>query len=187
MRILDVKSNRSMPTDSRVLDEMHLAPTERVALFIDGAELHAMSRALGFEIDFTRLLDLFRRKGRLVRANYYTVLIDNDPLRPLVDWLDYNGFATVTKHTKESRSFARPTMHMELAVDAMLLAESLDHIVIVSGHADLHSLIAMLQGQGKRVSVLSTLASRPPMIADELRRQADQFIDLKDLENEIRR
>jgi uncharacterized LabA/DUF88 family protein len=170
------------------------APTERVGLFIDGAELHATAKALGFDIDFKRLLALFRRSARLIRAHYYTLLPDGDTrdqVHQLVDWLEYNGFTTVTKRVRDNRSSDRQTtssrMHIELAVDAMQLADGLDHMVIMSGHGDFRSLVAMLQGQGKRVSVLSTLSTRPAMIADELRRQADHFIDLADLEDEIRR
>lgn len=173
---------------------MLFAQSERVGLFIDGAELHATAKALGFGIDFKRLLDLFRRSARLVRAHYYTLLLDDDthdPVRQLTDWLEYNGFTIVTKRIKDNRSFDRHTttsrMHIELAVDAMQLAGGLDHIAIMSGHGDFRSLVEMLQDQGKRVSVLSTLSTRPPMVADELRRQADHFIDLADLEGEIRR
>ena len=174
---------------------MHFYPTERVALFIDGANLYATAKSLGFDIDYKRLLALFGSKGQLVRALYYTALAEEQEyssIRPLIDWLDYNGYTMVTKPTKEftdatGRRKIKGNMDIELAVDAMQLADGLDHIVIMSGHGDFRSLVAMLQGQGKRVSVLSSLTTRPVMIADELRRQADHFIDLADLESEIRR
>jgi len=169
---------------------MDFSPTERVALFIDGANLYAMTKSLGFDIDYKRLLLLFRQKGQLVRALYYTAIIEEQEyssLRPLIDWLDYNGFTVVTKPTKEftdasGRRKLKGNMDVEIAVDAMQLAKTLDHIVLFSGDGDFRSLVAALQQTGKRVSVVSTLKSQPPMIADELRRQADQFIDLVDLE-----
>jgi uncharacterized LabA/DUF88 family protein len=172
---------------------MHFYPSERVALFIDGANLYATAKSLAFDIDYKRLLTMFRSKSQLVRALYYTALAEEQEyssIRPLIDWLDYNGFTMVTKPTKEftdatGRRKVKGNMDIELAVDAMRLADSLDHIVIFSGDGDFRSLVAALQQKGKRVSVISTLQTQPPMVADELRRQADQFIDLADLESLI--
>ena len=140
---------------------MHFYPTERIALFIDGANLYATAKSLGFDIDYKRLLGLFRQKGQLVRALYYTALPEEQEyssIRPLIDWLDYNGFSMVTKPTKEftdatGRRKVKGNMDIELAVDAMRLADSLDHIVIFSGDGDFRSLVAALQQKGKRVSV----------------------------------
>ena len=174
---------------------MDFYPTERIALFIDGANLYAAAKSLAFDIDYKRLLALFRSKGQLVRALYYTALVEDQEyssIRPLVDWLDYNGYTMVTKPTKEfidaaGRKKIKGNMDIELAVDAMELADHLDHIVLFSGDGDFRSLVEALQHKGKRVSVVSTLATNPPMVADELRRQADQFIDLANLQQEIGR
>jgi uncharacterized LabA/DUF88 family protein len=174
---------------------MYFATNERIALFVDGANLHGTAKSLGFDIDFKRLLALFRQKGVLVRALYYTAIAEDQEyssIRPLIDWLDYNGFTMVTKPTKEftdasGRRKVKGNMDIELAVDAMRLADALDHIVLFSGDGDFRSLVAALQQAGKRVSVVSTLQTQPPMVADELRRQADQFIDLADLEQQIGR
>jgi uncharacterized LabA/DUF88 family protein len=172
---------------------MHFYPNERVALFIDGANLYATAKSLGFDIDYKRLLGFFRQKGHLVRALYYTALAEEQEyssIRPLIDWLDYNGYTMVTKPTKEftdstGRRKIKGNMDIELAVDAMRLADSLDHIVLFSGDGDFRSLVASLQQRGRRVTVVSTLQTQPPMVADELRRQADQFVDLADLEQLI--
>ena len=174
---------------------MDFYPNERVALFIDGANLYATAKALGFDIDYKRLLVHFRGHGQLVRALYYTALVDDQEyssIRPLIDWLDYNGYTMVTKPTKEftdatGRRKLKGNMDIELAVDAMELSEYLDHIVLFSGDGDFRSLVEALQHKGKRVSVVSTLTTTPPMVADELRRQADQFIDLAYLQDEIGR
>jgi uncharacterized LabA/DUF88 family protein len=174
---------------------MNFYPTERVALFIDGANLYATAKALTIDIDYKRLLALFRSKGQLVRALYYTALAEDQEyssIRPLIDWLDYNGYTMVTKPTKEfvdaaGRRKIKGNMDIELAVDAMELSEYLDHVVLFSGDGDFRSLVEALQHKGKRVSVVSTLTTTPPMIADELRRQADQFIDLAHLQAEIGR
>jgi uncharacterized LabA/DUF88 family protein len=174
---------------------MNFYPTERIALFIDGANLYATAKSLAFDIDYKRLLALFRTKGQLVRALYYTALVEDQEyssIRPLIDWLDYNGYTMVTKPTKEfidaaGRKKIKGNMDIELAVDAMELADHLDHIVLFSGDGDFRSLVEALQHKGKRVSVVSTLVTNPPMVADELRRQADQFIDLAGLQEEIGR
>jgi uncharacterized LabA/DUF88 family protein len=174
---------------------MHFYQGERVALFIDGANLYATSKSLGFDVDYKRLLALFRQKAHLVRALYYTALSEDQEyssIRPLIDWLDYNGFTMVTKPTKEftdasGRRKIKGNMDIELAVDAMRLSDTLDHIVLFSGDGDFRGLVAALQQKGKRVSVVSTLQTQPAMVADELRRQADQFIDLADLEQLIGR
>jgi uncharacterized LabA/DUF88 family protein len=174
---------------------MHFYQNERIGLFIDGANLYATAKSLGFDIDYKRLLVLFRQKGVLVRALYYTAIAEDQEyssIRPLIDWLDYNGFTMVTKPTKEftdasGRRKIKGNMDIELSVDAMRLAESLDHIVLFSGDGDFRSLVAALQQMGKRVSVVSTLQTQPPMVADELRRQADIFVDLADLEQLIGR
>jgi uncharacterized LabA/DUF88 family protein len=170
-------------------------PQERIAIFIDGANLYAAARGLGFDIDYKRLLDLFASKGRLMRAFYYTALIEDQeysPLRPLVDWLDYNGYTMVTKPTKEytdamGRRKIKGNMDIELAIDMLDMAQYLDHAVLFSGDGDFRRLVEAVQRRGVRVSVVSTLRSQPPMVADDLRRQADTFIELQDLAPQIMR
>ena len=172
---------------------MKFYPAERTALFVDGSNLYATAKALSFEIDYSRLLNLFRSRCQLVRALYYTVIAEEQEyssVRPLVDWLDYNGFTVITKPIKEygeanGRRKIKGSMDIELAVDAMELAEYLDHIILFTGDGDFRCLVEALQHKGKRVSVVSTLETQPSMIADELRRQSDQFIELASLESQI--
>ncbi|MEM7619617.1 MAG: NYN domain-containing protein [Pseudomonadota bacterium] len=174
---------------------MNFYQSERIGLFIDGANLYATAKSLGFDIDYKNLLKSFRKQGRLVRAYYYTALAEDQEyssLRPLIDWLDYNGYTMVTKPTKEftdtsGRRKIKGNMDIELAVDAMELSDHLDHIVLFSGDGDFRSLVEALQHKGKRVSVVSSLRTQPPMIADELRRQADSFIEICDLKEIVTR
>ncbi len=164
-------------------------------MFIDGSNLYSTARALGFDIDYKNLLEFFSAQGRLVRAFYYTALLDDQeysPIRPLVDWLDYNGYTLVTKPTKEftdtlGRRKIKGNMDIELAIDMMEIAEKVDHVVLFSGDGDFRRLIEAVQRRAVRASVVSTLRSSPPMVADELRRQADAFIDLHDLMPHIAR
>lgn len=168
---------------------------ERLALFIDGSNLYAAAKALGFDIDYKKLRAEFAQRGKLVRALYYTALVEDQeysPIRPLVDWLDYNGFSMVTKPAKEytdatGRRKVKGNMDLELAVDAMEIANYIDHLVLFSGDGDFRVLVEAIQRKGVRVSVVSTIQSNPPMIADELRRQADNFIDLESLRDIVGR
>lgn len=174
---------------------MAFYPRERLAMFIDGSNLYAAARALNFDIDYKRLLELFQSKGHLVRAFYYTALVEDQeysPIRPLVDWLDYNGYTMVTKPTKEftdasGRRKIKGNMDIELAIDVMEMASYLDHVVLFSGDGDFRRLVEAVQRKGVRVTVVSTVRSQPPMVADELRRQADVFVELQDLQNDIQR
>ncbi|MHA6289624.1 LabA-like NYN domain-containing protein [Maricaulis sp. CAU 1757] len=174
---------------------MAFYPDERIGLFIDGANLFSTTKALDFDIDFKRLLEEFRKRGKLVRANYYTALLEHEeynPLRPLVDWLDYNGFSVITKPAKEytdenGRRRIKGDMDIELAVDLIEAASYLDHIILFSGDGDFRRALAAARAKGARVSVVSSLKTSPSMISDDLRREADNFIELADLETLVGR
>ncbi|MEL7544497.1 MAG: NYN domain-containing protein [Pseudomonadota bacterium] len=174
---------------------MHFYPDERVGLFVDGPNFYGAARSLGFDVDYGALLRFLRGKARLVRAAYYTAVTEDtefSSIRPLVDWLDYNGYHMVTKPTKEfidpeGNRRVKGNMDVELAVDIVSAARTLDHVVLLSGDGDFRYLVETVQRMGVRVTVVSTKESRPPMIADELRRQADQYIDLMDLRDDIGR
>ena len=168
---------------------------EKIAVFIDGANLYATSRALGFDIDYRKLLSYFREQGYLLRAYYYTALVEDQEyssIRPLIDWLDYNGYTVVTKAAREftdsaGRRKIKGNMDMELAIDALEIAQMADHVVLFSGDGDFRSLVAALQRRGRRVTVASTITTQPPMVADDLRRQADNFLDLGSLKDVVGR
>ena len=168
---------------------------EKIALFIDGANLHTAAKTLGFDIDYKKLLTFFAEKGVLIRAFYYTALLDDQeysPIRPLVDWLDYNGYTMVTKPLKEytdslGRRRIKGNMDIELAIDMMEMTDRVDHVLLFSGDGDFKPLLEAVQRKGVRTTVVSTIRSNPPMISDELRRQSDNFIDLKDIMPYIRR
>jgi uncharacterized LabA/DUF88 family protein len=168
---------------------------QKIALFIDGANLYATTKTLGFDIDYKRLLKEFQSRGNLVRAFYYTALVEDQEyssIRPLIDWLDYNGFTVVTKPAKEftdgaGRRKIKGSMDIELTVDALEMAPFFDHFVLFSGDGDFTALVAALQRRGKRVTVASTLTTPTPMISDELRRQADFFLDVAELAKTVGR
>jgi uncharacterized LabA/DUF88 family protein len=172
-----------------------MSKTEKLALFIDGANLYATAKTLGFDIDYRRLLVEYKSQGTLLRAFYFTALIEDQEyssIRPLVDWLDYNGYRVVTKPTKEfvdaaGRRKIKGNMDIELAIAALDMAEYIYHMVLFSGDGDFRSLVESMQRRGVRVTVVSTTSTQPPMVADELRRQADEFVDLAHLQKLIGR
>jgi uncharacterized LabA/DUF88 family protein len=172
-----------------------MSDRNRIAIFIDGANLYATSKSLGFDIDYRKLLKEFQSRGSLLRAFYYTALVEDQEyssIRPLVDWLDYNGYTVVTKPAREftdatGRRKIKGNMDIELAVDAMELASHIDQMVLFSGDGDFRSVVEAVQRRGVRVSVVSTVTTQPPMVADDLRRQADEFIDLMSLQAKVGR
>ena len=174
---------------------MAFLPTDRVALFIDGSNLYSASRNLGFEIDYRAMLSFFRKKANVVRAYYYSAILESEeftPLKPLTDWLSYNGYMLVTKPAKEfvdaqGRRRVKGNMDIEIAVDMMELADRVDHMVLFSGDGDFRKLIEAIQRKGVKVTVVSSIKTSPPMIGDELRRQTDDFMDLADICREFTR
>ena len=174
---------------------MHFLPTERTALFIDGANLYSAARNLGFDVDYRNLLEYFRRKTNILRAYYYSALLETEeysPLKPLTDWLAYNGYTLVTKAAREytdatGRRRVKGNMDVEIAVDMLELAERIDHAVLFSGDQDFRRLVEAMQRRGVRVSVISSIRTTPPMVADELRRQADHFVELAEIAPEFTR
>lgn len=169
---------------------------ERLAIFIDGASLFSTSRSLDFDIDYKALRDEFLRRGKLIRAFYYTTLIegaDYSPSRPLVDWLDYNGFSVRSKMVREhvdsntGRKKVKTSINVDLVVDALSLAPHMDHAVLFTGDGEITPLVEALQRKGCRVSVASSAMSNPPIVSDELRRQVDNFIEIDDLRDVVGR
>lgn len=174
---------------------MYFRATERVALFIDGANLYSASRNLGFDVDYRNLLEYFRKQCNVIRAYYYSAVLETEdysPLKPLTDWLAYNGYTLVTKPAKEftdatGRRRVKGSMDIEIAVDMLELSPHIDHVVLFSGDADFRRAVEAVQRKGVRVSVVSSIRTSPPMVADELRRQSDQFLELADIAPEFTR
>ncbi len=162
----------------------------RIALLIDGPNLYATAKALGFEIDFKRLLHHFEQQGSLLRAFYFSPTSEDhqfSPLRPLMDWLAYNRFTVVTKASKEfldasGNRKVKANLDVDIAVKAMEIAREIDQMTLFSGDGSFRSLVRAVQRRGVQVTVVSTASIRPAIIADELRRQADLFIDLAELQ-----
>lgn len=173
---------------------MYFHPDEKIAVFIDGQHLFNASRNLGFDVDYRNFLEFFRKKGKAVRAYYYAVHVDNgdySPLKPLTDWLAYNGYTltmrTTTEHIDSMGRRRIPNMDLEMLADMFDVADRFDHIVIVTGNAGYSRGVALIQRRGIRVSVLSSIKTAPPMLADELRRTCDEFLELQDIKGDFTR
>lgn len=169
---------------------------ERVAFFIDGANFYQTARNLNVDIDYRRMLTSFVGEAYLLRAHYYTAMADDQEfssLRPLIDWLDYNGFQITTKPMREftdnhgQKRRVRPSLDVDLTVDAMTLADTINHIVLFSGDGQYLALVEALQKKGVKVTVVSSLKTTPSMVSDDLRRTADHFLDLADLTDRLGR
>ena len=173
----------------------HFLSSERTALFIDGANLYSASRNLGFDVDYRNLLQYFRKQTNVLRAYYYAAVLETEeysPLKPLTDWLAYNGYTLVTKPAREftdaaGRRRVKGNMDVALAIDMLELADRIEHAVLFSGDSDFRRLVEAVQRRGVRVSVVSSMRTSPPIAADELRRQADQFIELAEIGPEFTR
>ncbi|HWX16309.1 MAG TPA: NYN domain-containing protein [Chthoniobacterales bacterium] len=182
-------------TSGALVAGFEMSSTNKIAVFIDGANIYVTTKALGFDVDYMQLLLEMQRRGNLVRAFYYTTIIEDQEyssIRPLLDWLDYNGYTVVTKPTKEfldesGRRRVKGNMDIELAADAMEISAHVDEMVLFSGDGDFRSLVEAIQRRGVRVTVVSTISAQPAMVADELRRQADVFLDLRELQPRIAR
>lgn len=176
---------------------LNLRANEKTAILIDGANLYKAARNLGFDIDYKRLLAIAQEQSQLVRAYYFTAMQedrdqDYSPLRPLVDWLDYNGYTMITKLARnytdaQGKKRFRGSIDVELTVEMMSLSDRLDHIVLFTGNGDFRRVVEAVQARAVRVTVVSTMKSSPPMASDELRRQADSFLELTTLEKQIGR
>jgi uncharacterized LabA/DUF88 family protein len=170
---------------------MWLYPDARTALFIDGPNFHNSAKDMGFDVEYSTLLRFFRERSRLSRAFYYTAVDpsgENTPLRRLLDWLSYNGYQVVSKASKEFRDNGgqrrvKGNMDIELAIDMLNMAPYLDHVVLFSGDGDFRRLIEATQMRGIQVSVVAS----DDVTADEVQRQADQFVDLSLLRPYIER
>ena len=168
---------------------------ERVECFIDGSNMHAATKALGYVVDYKLLLELIKSYSRLMRISYYTAMLsteEHNPLKPLVDYFAYNGYNMVTKDAKtftndDGTKWTKGNVDVELAVDTLKAATFVDHVVLFTGDGDFRALVQALQEMRVRVTVISTIVSKPAMCADELRKQADSFIDLADLAYYIRK
>lgn len=171
-------------------------PNERLALFIDGPNFHTATKALGWPVDYIVMQQHFAKWGQLLRSIYYTAIretTDYNAVKPLTDFLVYNRYTVVSKPVKEMTDYStgaltlKGNMDVEITIDMIKLAPHLDHLVLFSGDGDFSALVEELQGLGKRVSVVATLKAIPNITSDQLRRQADNFIELDDLRSAIER
>lgn len=165
---------------------LNIRANERVAVFIDGSNLYSTMKRIDYTPDYTKLFELFSSQSNLIRMSYYTAILqeENTPLQTLVDFLQYNNYNVVTKDarripTQSGESFVKGNIDVDLAVDMMELRGYVDHVFLFSGDGDFEKLLVAMQRVGVKITVVSTL--KVNVCADNLRRQADYFIDLLDL------
>lgn len=163
--------------------------TDKVAIFIDGGSTYAAAKSLNIDIDYKCLPAAICPKAKVVRAAYYTVAVERPdefrPMQSLLDFLSYNGFIVTAREVREYEGGRRErgSIAVDLALDALELSAHVDHVFILTGDLDFLPLIEGIQRRGRRVTIVSTVNA----CADELRRQADTFIDLVDIKGIISR
>jgi len=177
--VSDAIVNRSLDTSFGMYRE------DRVALVIDGPNLYGTLKALNRDADFKAIYAYFSAHCRLKNCNYYVALPTTDeynPVQKLVDWLGYNGYRVSTKPLRqhideEGRRRVRGSMAVEMAIDMAEMAASsnFDRIVLFSGDTDLRYAIEAAQRKGTPVTMVTSLKS----ISDEVRWQADRFVEIE--------
>ena len=137
-----------------------------------------------------------------MRAHYYTPLFEDgaspDWLIRLTDWLAYNGYQVVTQPARMVRrriedengetywiSEVKGNVDLQLAVDMLTLCGHCDTVILFSGDGDFARLVQEVQQQGCRVVIISSQQTQDSTVADELRRQADEFVELRSIAHEI--
>lgn len=168
---------------------------EPTAVLIDGYNTLSTTKLLKFDIDFRKLLNLFQNKTRLVKIYYFASLRDNpadhDPMIPVIQWMMYNGYNVISKKMNEFMNIdniqSKGNMDVEISVTVLEMVKSVDHIVLFTGDENFRFLIEAVQRMGTRITVCSSMQCQPQIMSDDLRRQADNFIELNNLKSEIQR
>ncbi len=166
---------------------------QRVCVLIDGPSFFATHRALGFDVDFRKLLGHFEENAELHRAIYFTAVSEGDdytPVKPLVDWLSYNGFRLVSKPLREfteasGRRRTKGALTVEIAVEMLENSAFAEHLLLFSGDGELAYAVEAVQRRGCRVTVVSSVKPEAMTVSDDLRRVADRFVDLADVKDII--
>lgn len=165
----------------------------RISVLVDGSNVHATLRELDFAIDWGKILGGFAPE-ELHSAHYFTAMLPIDvpnSLKPLVDYLAHNGWHVITKaadtHYKLGVAKVKGNMDVELACTAMELGKKVTDVILFTGDGDFVFLVEKLQAMGVEVTVVSTCKTQPSMCSGKLRRAANRFIDLFDIQDEVSR
>ncbi len=163
---------------------------ERIALFIDGANVYAAAKRLGWNFDHRKILEHFATQGRLYNAFYYTAVpypID-DKQKRFTDALTYMGYTVRTRPLREAtdesgQTYRRANLDIELVTDLLTTEGQYDVAVLLTGDGDFERPVEVLRARGKRVVVTSILE----MTSYELRNAADTYVDLGSLRDQVER
>ena len=172
-----------LPFDSRA----------NVMLFFDGANTQMAAKALSFEIDYKKLRDGFAERCNVLRSYYFQATPPDGYenyayVKPLTDFLSYNNYHLITKPFRQFKDAdgvvrGKGNMDIEIAIQMMKSMNKADYLFLFSGDGDFKPLLEECQLNGHaQIVVVSTLHSEPPVVSDELRKQADHYIDWANLE-----
>lgn len=170
---------------------LNVIPFEKAAIFIDGWNLARVSRDyLRREIDFERLLNYFSRNARIIKAFYYigedTEDGENAKQHKFLTWMKRNGYKVVSRPIKvyvddKGKYYKKADLDADITLDMMDLADKVDKIVLFSGDGDFANVIDRIGMKGVRTQVVALW----DVASGDLVEAADEFLDLKDIINEI--
>lgn len=164
---------------------------KRIAIFIDGSNFNEAFKFARFRPNYQLIESFFAQEGDIVGMFYFTALPPKEvqsPIRAIMDHIQYHGWTIVSKETKTYGGTVKGNMDVEIVVQAWAMWEHFTDLILFSGDGDFTSMVSELQRRGRRVTAVSIheRGSDSSMMADELRRQVNKFIDLRDIKDYIK-
>jgi len=161
---------------------------DRVAIFIDGENIHYSAKHLNMRMDYLKLCKILAGSRRLVRSYFYTAVSNQSEGKiDFINFLKLNGFKVVTREVKSfsegdgaTRS-VRNALDMQMALDVIEMSEHLDTVVLCTGDGDFRPLVDALVRKGKHVEVCGLRE----MTSTDLIAGSDVYIDLDSLKNQV--
>ena len=166
-----------------------LRPTDRVALFVDGANMDHACRLAGYWVDYRKARDYFVGPGNFYAGFYYTVdVTQQDPMQlRFLDFLSYSGYVIRRKAMKRitdensGLDVYKGNLDTEIVLDMINTIDHYDVAFLLSGDSDFERAVDLLRSRGKRVYVVASRKS----LARELAYVADKPVflieDFKDV------
>lgn len=122
--------------------------------YIDGQNLHAGIRQLGWRLDTKKLREYLARKYRVGKAYYFIGYIPQNT--SLYARLGDEGYELRFKPVvTDASGTPKGNVDADLVLQAMIDFDHYDGAVLISGDGDFYSLVQYLDARGKLAAVLS--------------------------------
>ncbi len=162
---------------------------ERIAIFIDGANMFYAQRKIGWHIDYKKVYDFYAKQAQVYNAFYYTSV--TNPLDPGMEGflraLTGMGYTVRRKTVKEiadqesGQIIRKANLDIEIVIDMLTTADLYDRAALISGDGDFERAVEYLRGRGKRIEGLGVRS----MAAYDLVNAMDQYLYLEDYRDEM--